>query len=254
SLALRAAPGTDDPRRELTERIKELSCLYAIGERLSALPAFANDEAWEATLSDVVSIIPSGWQFPERLGVRLTLDGKVYERDFNDGGEALSFPVVVGDAAAGRIEVSYPEAQGTAGAAFLPEEASLLREIAQRIGLAAERRQNGRALQNERLLTLVHTSPVGMFIADREGRILLINQEAERILGRTQNARLDQHGLATEMLYPDGSLMPDEKRPLNRALHGGETVRAAEVLFRHGGQTITTLVNTTPFYGPDGEP
>jgi PAS domain S-box-containing protein len=376
----------DVVRAELEERLKEHSCLLQIGRILSSVEPFAPERTWEEALWSVVRTVPSGWRFPEALGVRLTLNGRSYTAGFASSSEVLSADITSGDSVIGRLDLSYTEAakpplKPDESTSFFAEEAELLREIAGRIAAATESRfasaalanselrfrqlaENSRdvfwirsasdgsleyvspafdsiwpeqehqtdltrrwlagihpedrdayarglgklfrggeleveyrvvdnsgavhwirdkasaikdksgavawvggvardwtdqqrmreARENERLLAIIHASPVGMLIADRMGRILLINQEGERILDRKQavGAHLDDRGLAPEMLYPDGTLIPNEKRPLNRALHNGETVRADEVLYRHGDRTLTTLTNTTPFYDPEG--
>ena len=42
--------------------------------------------------------------------------------------------------------------------------------------------------------------------------------------------------------------------PLDRAIRSGETVRAEEIVIHlPDGETVSTLINTTPIYGEDGE-
>jgi PAS domain S-box-containing protein len=119
-----------------------------------------------------------------------------------------------------------------------------------------ERKRAHETIEQERLLALVNTSPVGIFVADSSGNVLVTNREAERILGISRDSEydLDDYERAVVMRRPDGSPLPPEGSPLRRALNNGETVRAEEIsLHLPDGRTVVTLVNATPFYGAHGE-
>ena len=52
----------------------------------------------------------------------------------------------------------------------------------------------------------------------------------------------------------DGQEIPRAELPLERAIRSGETVRAEEIVIHlPDGETVSTLINTTPIYGEDGE-
>lgn len=119
-----------------------------------------------------------------------------------------------------------------------------------------ERKRAHETIEQERLLALVNTSPVGIFVADSSGNVLVTNREAERILGIPHDAQydLEDYERAIVLRRPDGSVMPPEETPLRKALNNGETVRAEEMsLHLPDGRTVVTLVNATPFYGAHGE-
>lgn len=54
---------------ELTERTKELKCLYGV----FSLFGVTDDTPLEKTLQEVVDLVPSGWQFPQNACARLIL-------------------------------------------------------------------------------------------------------------------------------------------------------------------------------------
>ena len=65
----------DQLRKELSERTKEMNCLYAIS-RLRDEPGISADKI----LQEIVRLIPPAWQFPEITRARLALQGgQVFE-------------------------------------------------------------------------------------------------------------------------------------------------------------------------------
>jgi PAS domain S-box-containing protein len=124
--------------------------------------------------------------------------------------------------------------------------------------LATERGQFLEMAEQERrrLKVLVDTSPVGVFVAEAgSGQVLLVNPEAERILGFSHSPEygLQRYEEAAVYRRADGSAYASEELPLRRALDHGESVRAEEVRFEFpDGHTILTLVNATPIYSDGG--
>ena len=52
----------------------------------------------------------------------------------------------------------------------------------------------------------------------------------------------------------DGQEIPRAELPLERAIRSGETIRAEEIVIHlPGGETVSTLINTTPIYAEDGK-
>ena len=121
-------------------------------------------------------------------------------------------------------------------------------ERARLLGLADQERQ--------RLQTLVDTSPVGIISADADGRLLLVNREAERIAGSriTVGESLERYAAAPPRYRPDGSQYGPGELPVERALHRGETVRAEEMrIHLPDGRIVPVLVDAVPLYGASGE-
>ena len=121
--------------RKLTERVKELACLYAVA-RIAQRP----DDPLPDLVRAVVAAIPQGFQFPEAAMVHVRLD----EQEYGAAGSAerLFAELTVDGEARGRIAVSYsadldPEDQPL----FLPEEQQLLDKLAQELSLIIERHE-----------------------------------------------------------------------------------------------------------------
>jgi PAS domain S-box-containing protein len=119
-----------------------------------------------------------------------------------------------------------------------------------------DRKQAEQKMEQERLQSLVNISPVGIFVADSAGKVLVVNREAERIMGIpfSEAYALADYQRAVVVQRPDGTVIPPEKLAFRRALNKGETVRAEEVVLRlPGGRNVPALINATPFYGARGE-
>lgn len=168
---------------DLTERVKELDCLYAISD-LSA------DGDIEEVLRRVARILPRAWQFPERAHCRIVYGQKEYvsdNRPFPAAGQTAN--IVVSRQIVGRVEVGYRDASEEEGRpSFLTEEYALLKGIARRLADAIEKRESAAALgRSERMYrTLARNLPhtlVGLY--DRNLRCTV----AEGSLGGTFDKR-----------------------------------------------------------------
>jgi hypothetical protein len=60
-------------RKALSERMKELHCLYSISKLFSQ-----HSLSLERLLREIIRVIPRAWQYPERTSVRLTYGGREY--------------------------------------------------------------------------------------------------------------------------------------------------------------------------------
>ena len=120
-----------------------------------------------------------------------------------------------------------------------------------------ERARDQVEAERQRLETLVRTSPVAVMVVEAGTlNVMSANQEVERIMGfmPKPGVSLAQYRQGFTYERPDGSAIPLDELPLDRALNKGETVRAEEVIFRFpDGRAVTTLANATPIYSEDGE-
>ena len=106
------------------------------------------------------------------------------------------------------------------------------------------------------LEAVVRHLPGGVILGEApDGRIVMHNAEAERILRHPLSAGLaiGEFG-ALGMLLPDGSPAPPQAYPLARALLHGEAVADEEVRYRLGdGGTAILRCSASPVRGADGE-
>lgn len=121
---------------KLAERVKELSCLYAI-----ARVAQAHDGQLSAFLERVVEVIPGGWQFPGSALVHLRLDDQDFGTAVKDG-HAMLESLMVEQQVRGTITVAYRDARIAANEPlFLEEEQQLLEKIAVDISVIIDRQE-----------------------------------------------------------------------------------------------------------------
>ncbi len=117
--------------KDLTERAKELNCLYSVEEVLSH-PKLPLTEVFRG----VIDALPPGWQYPELCRARITCDGVQYESpSLVDTPWVQRAPIRVQGESIGMLEVFYAQAMPAADEGpFLREERKLIDTIAERLG------------------------------------------------------------------------------------------------------------------------
>ncbi len=123
-------------KRALTERVKELTCLYGIAQLVEEGVGKPDE-----ILRRIAALLPPAWQYPESAAAQIVLDGRAYRSPgFAEGVHRQSAEIMVNDQPRGSVEVVYTEdrpefVEGT----FLVEEEKLLGAVAREIGLIVER-------------------------------------------------------------------------------------------------------------------
>jgi DNA-binding CsgD family transcriptional regulator len=135
----------------LRERIKELNCLYGIGQL-----AERHSDSVEDLLRDIVKFLPYSWQYPEITCVRIVFKGKTYKsKGFKLTKWRQSSRIFMYNEPVGEVTILYLEERPPADEGpFLREERALLDALAERIGSAAMRISAEQELQesNSQLL------------------------------------------------------------------------------------------------------
>jgi signal transduction histidine kinase len=165
---------------ELTERNKELNCLYAISRIIE------QSHSIEETFQQVVDILPSAWQDPEHTCARITFENQVFTTSpFKETACGLTYNLLVNGRPGGSVEI-YCREFGTRndGALFLKEEKELLGAVAERLSKMMERHRTAAALQKseQRFRHLVDNSITGISIV-QNNQIIYQNQVQENLLG-----------------------------------------------------------------------
>jgi len=134
---------SSDGGRDLSERVKELNCLYAVSRVLHA-----GDASCEDTIQSVVELVPTGWQHCGLACARVTLGDVEYSSPgFRDTPWRQQTPLVVRGKALGAVTVCYrEECPAEDEGPFLVEERELLNSIAQHLGESIERSRTNRQL------------------------------------------------------------------------------------------------------------
>ncbi|VFQ43052.1 response regulator [Desulfoluna butyratoxydans] len=125
--------------RALTERVKELHCLYEV----SRIAADSNAPIREV-LQEVVSIIPAGWFYPELTCARITCHRHRFtSTGFRETPWTLSADILVSGEEVGQVEVFVlKECPPLDEGPFLKEERELIDNLARRMGTMLEARRS----------------------------------------------------------------------------------------------------------------
>ena len=117
--------------KDLIERAKELNCIYQIDEVCKDLEA-----THEETFTEILKIIPPGWQFPDICRSKVIYRDKEYKyQAFNESQVFQSADLFESDEKVGNIVVYYLEPNDVdyGNKPFLNEEQKLLNTIASRV-------------------------------------------------------------------------------------------------------------------------
>lgn len=115
----------------LTERAKELNCLYNVEELLKDY-----ERGLQEVFHGVIEAVPPGWQFPDVCRCRIRYNGQDFEsKDFRETPWFLTAKIKVQDAVVGSIDVFYATRMPASDSGpFLKEEGRLIETIAERLG------------------------------------------------------------------------------------------------------------------------
>ena len=123
----------DQPRDiqllKLTERAKELRCIYQIMETLK------NEGAdLHVIFRSVLDVIPPGWQHPTVCEAKIIFEGKEYATlDFRETQWMQEAEIIIDNHISGRLQVVYLQKVFDKENPFLPEEQKLLNTIAENL-------------------------------------------------------------------------------------------------------------------------
>ncbi len=128
----------------LTERIKELNCLYGISN------LFENqDVSLSWIMHRAVELIPTAWQYPENACARIRLDGQEYiSKNFQVTQWHQNTKIILNGKQVGDVHVFYRQAPPEGdNDPFLEEESRLLRAIGERLSKVLWLKQSEEALK-----------------------------------------------------------------------------------------------------------
>jgi len=109
-------------------------------------------------------------------------------------------------------------------------------------------------LVGRKLSSLLEGLPIGVLIADVEGRICQTTEEVARILGSLAPAQSDAYGEILGWWDASGRMIKDDSGPLARAIRSGETSHSEALRIRAlNGSDKTILVSASPLRGIDAK-
>jgi len=217
---------------ELTERIKELNCLYGISNLFEtqgvSLP-------W--ILQRAVELIPTAWQYPENASARILLDAQVFNtKGFKQTALKQGAEIVVNGLTVGRVEVFYSETDAVSEAGpFLEEEKRLLSAISERLSkiIWLKRSENFLRESEERYRIVTEQVAEGVTLV-QDGRFCYVNPafcaffqlgHPETVIGKSVSAL--KVGVVADIGTVFGSLRSDDCFEKNETvfsfIHNGRT-------------------------------
>jgi hypothetical protein len=116
----------------LSERVKEISCLYSVIGLLGNKKYASAEEK----IHDIVKLIPTGWQYPQDTCVQIILEGEEYKTDnFKETPWRQTAEILVNGEPKGILAVSYlQEKPAKDEGPFYMEERTLIDVIAKFLG------------------------------------------------------------------------------------------------------------------------
>ena len=132
--------------------------------------------------------------------------------------------------------------------ASLRMKAELLRQRELHIRESEELLRVGR-----KIATVLETLPVGILIADVDGRICQATETVADILNYKDQLRTDLYGKMLEWWESTGQLIKDQNAPLARALKGENSHGKPMLVQCFDGNVKTVLVSASPLRGLGGK-
>ena len=124
-------------KNELTERVKELNCLYNISRILGQRKLSLDN-----TIIKIIDIMLPAWKYKDHSCVRIAMNNKEFKSvNFIETEWKLRYDLSVFGKKMGFIEICYiKNVAGNEGDCFLPAEKMLIRAIAELIGSIIEQK------------------------------------------------------------------------------------------------------------------
>jgi C4-dicarboxylate-specific signal transduction histidine kinase len=231
ALAQTLGLAIDDRRAQyaLRERVKELSCLYAIDRILEVTDATITE-----SLTKVARLLPPAWQFPDIAVARICLDGAEFAT--GDMGRTLhrhEAAIVTDGAGRGSVQVGYLEERPELlYRAFLEEEEHLIAAIAREISLFVQKHESQAQKQKlaDQIRQADRLATIGQLAA---GIAHEVNEPLGGILGFAQLARKVPGN-------PD-SVAKDLDKIIQAALYAREIVRKLMLFARQSPARTSAL-------------
>ncbi len=141
---------------------------------------------------------------------------------------------------------------------YLTSLASSLAVTLDRVHLQHERKQTEEALRSQRdqLSSIYATSPVGITMVNRSGRMIDANPQAEKILGleKDEILQLQYNTPVWKITALDGSPFPDEQLPFARVKATGQPIKDIQHAIQWpDGRRVFLSINAAPLFDEAGQ-
>lgn len=229
---------------ELNERVKELTCLFQVFEIIND-----RHNSIEDVFSKLVSILPEGYQYPDRMCVRLTYSGKVF---LSDVFQETAHKQEINECAGCKLEVfSMSEPMIDGADVFLKEERDFLDTIGEVIKGFIERRiaEDKLRISESILSAAFDNSPLGVALVGHDQRWIRINKALSEMMGYDEDELITYDFL--KITHPDD--IEASISFFTRTMNGANPVLNIEKRYvRKDGTIIWANVNAAPVKDMDG--
>ena len=224
--------------RDLSERIRELNCLYEISEVIDL-----KGRTFPEIVQGVLKLVPGITTYPDITAARLTIDGGIYlTENFQQTPWHMESEIQSRCRAVGSLEVFYLQERPLRfEGPFTREEKRLLDLIASRLGRLVSRKRAEEMLteSEQRYRSLFEDSRDAIYTTSRDGVILDANEAALELFGYP---RTEMIGLDVMQIYATR----DERNKFQQEIEDRGSVRNFEVLLkRKDGDIITCLYTSS---------
>jgi PAS domain S-box-containing protein len=180
--------------RSLTERMKELRCLYELSRLVE------DHDRIERILERFTTVLQKSFQHPEHTAVRITRGEQVFEAGhFSGTNVSLSFEIICESVSVGKIDVAVDSRTfGGKTDGFLKEEIDLMKVVRERLGHIIERIE-----KKQTFAALFDTFNEAILKADAEGFITEANQAAAELCGYDTPRKLIGSHMEKLYAYPE---------------------------------------------------
>jgi len=185
----------------LTERIKELDCLYAVAKL-----KLEHDAPADGVLQRIAERLPGGMQAPQRASACIELaDQRFASPGFAACDTRIEAAFSAPDGGQGRVQVVYSGPQTKAAPAFLPEEQALVAAVAGHVETFLQRRHMQAALREseERLSLTLEATNDGLWDWDVRSGELTVNERFWEMLGLAPGELEPRVETVIERFHPD---------------------------------------------------
>jgi len=237
----------------LNERMKELRGLYSVSKIVNK-----TNNLFESILQQIVEVLPPAMQFPEITYAKIQINNQVFNTaNYIENSHFLESQIKQADSIVGSLIIGYTHISNLhPDEIFLKEEHDFIYAVAEQINIVIERFEvlNTLKKSEENFRLLFEFMPIGISISDKNGKLLISNKEAQRLLEKTNDEQTKQKIDATEwkIIRTDGTLMPPEEFASVKALKENRLVENVEMGLVKENNKIT-WINVTAAPKPFGD-
>ncbi len=249
-VAIRTRFEMQRAKHDLNERVKELSAIYNV---YRILHGEIHDKG--EVLSNIVAVLPAGWQYSDICQARITFDGISHATEgFFPTSWCQRAPILLTDGRSGLIEIVYTEPRPEKDEGpFLIEERNMINTIASTIEVFFNRAAQKRYLleSEARFRAAFEQSAIGMALVSLDGKWLMVNNELCNITGYTKAEMLESY--FQEITHPDD--LQTDHDALRKLANGEIELYRSEKRFIHkNGAIVWINLNVALLREASGKP